>query len=330
MGATEVTDRDNEAPLNGAARRRFYLYLLPILFFPALMLIAACWIVPSRWMLLHARNSYLTNLGYGATLRGADCQIVVYGDSSAMVGVDPSVLSRETGLTACNIAEFEGMTILNGTMVLDDYLAQNRPPRFLVFVYTPEDFDPATRRNEVGMFEAITWRMGQPGKLKDLAAVMRHPEEFFTWAEQGLRLAVERSQTPEASLAVQNIRADHDGQLPVSAPAMTSCGGPSTSARNHPDRAWVQGLRSKYGAGGIDVLVDPMSVPDCDAQLAQFRQQLAGVADETVETLPVNVFTTDGRLHMNAEGANLFSQRIAEQIRKLGAAPAPVSRREGR
>ena len=91
---------------------------------------------------LRAGNTYVANLGYGATLYGVDCQVVVSGDSSAMVGVDPGLIRRRTGLNTCNIGEFEGMTILNGTMVVDRYLAQNAKPRFLVFRYTPEDLIP--------------------------------------------------------------------------------------------------------------------------------------------------------------------------------------------
>lgn len=294
-------------------RRRYRLYLLPLVLCPVVLMVTACVVVPSRWLELRARNIYLANLGYGATLHGADCEIVVAGDSSAMVGVDPAELRERTGMSACNVAEFEGMTILNGTMVLDRYLAQNARPRFLVFAYTPEDFDPQSQRHEIGLFEAITWRMRQPGRLLSVAELLRHPEEFFVWVEQGLRLTVERSLNRPAPVEILEYRAKRGGQLPSDAPAPAEC---ESAGRPHsePDRAWVDGLRAKYGVGGTTVLMDATPMPPCDEQLAYFEQRLPGVIDNRVETFPLDAYTTDGRLHMNAAGAARFSEQIAEQI----------------
>ncbi len=303
-----------DVPLLPANSRRLTLYLLPLILSPILLFVAAYFIVPSNWLALRAGNTYAANLGYGATLYGVDCQVVVSGDSSAMVGVDPGVIRRRTGLKTCNIAEFEGMTILNGTMVVDRYLAQNARPRFLVFLYAPEDFDPQSQRREVGMYEAVTWRVGQPQhRLSNLLAVIRHPDEFFAWAEQGMRLAVERVPSKAAPPETRQFRAERQGQLPIHAPPLTEC---PSGRRPHsdPDRKWVSGLRSKYGGQGITVLVDSTPMPPCDPDLAYFQQRLPGVIDNPVETLPVEMFTTDGRLHANAAGAARISSMIADQI----------------
>ena len=300
------------APTSPADSRRLAFYLLPLILSPILFFVAAYLIVPSKWLALRSGNTYLANLGYGATLYGVDCQVVVSGDSSAMVGVDPGVIRRRTGLNTCNIAEFEGMTILNGTMVVDRYLAQNARPRFLVFLYTPEDFDPQSQRREVGMYEAATWRLSQPHRLSNLIAVVRRPDEFFTWAEQGLRLAVERIMSKPASPEILQFRAEHQGQLPIHAPPLTACeGGRPYSA---PDRNWVSGLRAKYGGQGITVLIDSTPMPPCDPELAYFQQRLPGVIDNSVETVPLEMFTADGRLHANAAGAARISNMIADQI----------------
>ncbi|ADW67554.1 hypothetical protein [Granulicella tundricola] len=154
--------KEEAFPASSSRRRSLVLYLLPLILVPYLLLLIALFLVPSRWLAVRSGNTYLANLGYGATLHHADCQIVVYGDSTAMVGIDPAVLRERTGLSACNIAEFEGMTILNGTMIVDQYLAQNQRPKYLVFLYTPEDFQPESQRAMVGMFEGLTWRFGQP------------------------------------------------------------------------------------------------------------------------------------------------------------------------
>ena len=45
-----------------------------------------------------ARTYYpgLGSVGYGATLKGADCDIVVYGDSTALTGIDPYMVQSIT------------------------------------------------------------------------------------------------------------------------------------------------------------------------------------------------------------------------------------------
>jgi hypothetical protein len=287
--------------------------MLPMILGPVLLLVAACFVVPSRWLALHAENTYLANLGYGATLHGADCAVVIYGDSSAMVGVNPKIIQARTGLSACNIAEFEGMTILNGTMVLDRYLAQNKRPRYLIFLYTPEDYDPGSQRRTVGMFEATTWRMRQGNKLAGVVALMRYPDEFFGWTEQGLRLAVERSRTPEASAAVQNFRTARDGQLPLEGPVMTQCES-IVRPKSVPDVAWMDGLKTQYGVDGTTVLLDATPLPPCDPKLAYFREHLAGLVDSGVQVFPLSAFTSEGRLHANATGSAMLSNMIAGQI----------------
>jgi len=305
-------DREQALPLSTALRRQMMLYLLPLMMGPLLMLLVGCFVLPSKWVALHSQNTYLVNLGWGATLHNANCQIVVYGDSTAMVGINPAVIKERTGLNTCNIAEFEGMTILNGTMVLDRYLEQNRKPQFIVFLYAPEDFDPPSQRNMVSTFEAINWRMGQPHKLASLYAIRHHPQYFFEWIEQGWRTVIQRLGTKPAAPKVVDFRADHSGQFPIEAPTQTACED-TVRPTSVPSEEWVSGLR-KYNRDDMTVLVDSTPMPPCDPKLTYFRERLSGLIDNEVKTLPIGSFTTDGRLHVNAAGSVLLSNTVANQI----------------
>jgi hypothetical protein len=312
MVGVDEKARESRAPLPPATRRRLYLYLLPLIGSPILLLTAALLILPSQWFALRSQNTYLVNLAYGATLHGADCQILVYGDSSAMVGVNPEVVRARTGLTTCNIAEFQPMTMLNGTIVLDTYLAQNSPPRFLVFLFAPEDLDIQSQRHN-GPFEAITFRMRQSHRLSSLFFLAAHyPDALLSWVEQGLRFTLVNLLSKPMSPEVQHLRDRTRGQLPMSAPNLTSCSDLRHDAA--PDRKWIAGLRSKYAREGTTVLVDTMPLAACDPSLSFFRQQLPGVIDNRLDTLPVSDYTSDGRLHVNSEGSVLLSNMLADQI----------------
>jgi len=129
------------------------------------------------------------------------------------------------------------MTILNGTMVLDRYLSQNQRPKFLIFLYSPEDFDPQSQRQEVGLFEAMTWRVGQPNRLVNLTTLLRRPDEFVYWAGFGWRLALERIGNKPASNDILQFRTAHQG-APTASECETVVRPPSV-----PNQEWVTGLK---------------------------------------------------------------------------------------
>jgi hypothetical protein len=318
------TAREKRSPVERATRRRLYLYLLPLVASPALLLAAAVFVIPSQWFALRSGNTYLVNLAYGAKLQNADCQILVYGDSSAMVAVDPALIREHTGLSTCNIAEFQPMTLLNGMMVLDTYLKRNARPRFLIFLFTPEDLAlPSQRYN--GPFEAITYRMRQPHRLQSLIALApEYSNALFSWAEQGMRFVFENLLSKPASLEVQHLRDSSHGQLRMAAATRTSC----ETLRHDavPDKKWIADLRSKYGRDGMTTLVDATPVATCDPSLSFFEQHSPEVIDNRLETLPIDAYTIDGRLHVNAKGSKLISEMLADQIvqQLQGTAPAPT------
>ena len=174
-----------------ASRRRFYLYLLPILLFPVLLIATAFFVVPTDWFQQRADSTYLVNFGYATRLSGQDCPVLIYGDSTAMVGVDPRVITARTGLHACNIAEFEGMTLVTHTLLVDEFLAHNPRPRFLVFLYTPEDLSLPYDWSKVSTFEATSFLLRHERNLHTARVLAEHPGPTFGWAEQGLRMAAQ-------------------------------------------------------------------------------------------------------------------------------------------
>jgi hypothetical protein len=294
-------------------RLSLYLYLTPLVGLPLLILVAAILIVPSDWLAEHSGNPFLVTLGYGGMLRNTSCDILVYGDSTAMIGVNPAVIRNRTGLSTCNIAETEGMTMVNGTMILDQFLEHNPRPRFLVFMYSPEGLDPQTQRHntEVTTFEAVMYRFRQPNKLADLVAVMKHPDDFFSWAEHGIRMSMSAISAKPLSPDIKLTRFKTFGQSPLNNTPLISC---SYSRHNTPpDKAWVNGLRSKYSTNGTTVLFDAMLLPDCDPDVAYFRAQLPGVIDNQVGTLPMADYFNGGR-HVTPIGSVPLSNMIANQI----------------
>ncbi len=310
----QVADRES-TPVVAPSRTRLWLYLTPILAVPVLLLLFALLILPTDWFLAKAGASfpYLMNTGSGANMTGMGCEVVIYGDSTAMFALNPLVIEKRTGLKTCNIADIEGETIINDTMILDQFLAKNPRPKFIVFQYTPEGMNPQALRSDpvVTRFEAVTYRMRQPHRLLSLMLLMRHPEDIFSWSEHGMLVAIESLFTKPPKHEGKPVQYRPMGQIMVGARPLLFCS--YNSHADHPDKAWVNSLRSRYAIDGTTVLVDAMALPDCDPDVSYFQHELAGLIDNSITTLPVSDFYFGGR-HVNMAGSLPVSNMVAEQI----------------
>ena len=294
-------------------RRQLYLYLLPLVAFPVLLLAAAFLIIPTQWFNTHTGSTYLANLGYARTLHGADCQVLVYGDSTAMVGVRPAVITAKTGLTACNIAEFEGMTQVTGTLLVDRFLENNPRPRFLVFLYAPEDLNPSVGWNGVSTFEATSYIVEHEHTAATLKALLTHPGPVFDWAAQGTRQAMLNARNKGLSEETMTLRARNGGQMPIKTEKTLPCD--DTRREVRPQAAWMKGLRRKYAVGGTEVLIDATPTIPCDPSLRYFQLTTHGLIDnQPYAPITADSYTDDGRLHANALGAERISTMIADQV----------------
>ena len=105
-GMVEAEVENTVIAIKGS-RTRLLLYLAPLVFCPLLILVFAIVVEPTQWFAEHSGDPFLVTLGYGSQLRNADCKITIYGDSTAMIGINPGIIQKRTGLSTCNIAETE-------------------------------------------------------------------------------------------------------------------------------------------------------------------------------------------------------------------------------
>jgi len=325
--------RSSAAPSqNNLAAHGLHIYLLIIVILPLLLLLSAFLIVPTRWYDLHSGNTYLPNIGYGAGLSNRDCQVLIYGDSSAMVGLSPTLIQQQTGLTTCNIAEFEEITLISHTLLIDMFLQHNPRPRFIVFLYAPEDLSVTNDWNSfhVGTFEGVTFMLEHARNFKAAWLLATHPDTTLAWAEGGLRLALEHLHSRPTSYAVAHLRETTNGRLPVDTEHSAQCDG--IAHDRLPDPAWINQLRQRYGTDGTRVIVDATPTVSCDPSLLFFQQHVNGLVDNSpYEPIPISSYSSDGRLHANRQGSELLSAMVGKQIVNLLNPPttAGVTRNTG-
>ncbi len=300
------------------------LYVAALMLAPLVYFTACFFLLRSNVFLRHTQNAYLANMGYGLTLHNADCQVLIYGDSSAMIGIDPATVSAATHTTVCNIADFAGMMRLNGTMILDTYLANNPRPRTLLILLAPEDLAPTWRSD--GNFESVMLRARYRPDLNFLGMALRHPEDVLSSIGISGRYAVTWLLKKPLPTNVRHSRELLHGRFPDPKPLLKQC--MLQPARIvPPDPAWLANLRTRYGVNGTRVLIDVSPVPPCDPGLPAYRRELPPsntLIDNHLETYPVNWYTTSGRLHLGAEGEMHLSQEIAAQVAAQIATPSAI------
>lgn len=300
-------------PLASPWRLRLYVAILCV--FPFAFVLFTLWWVTTDSYLRRIPYPYIVDTGYGSRLQHADCDVVIDGDSTALVGVLPRIIQQRTGLKTCNIAEVAGIKVVNGMMVLDDYLAHNRRPRYIVFVFAPENLTHPSRWAFVSDFEGWFYRIRFHRDAGFWRRFLQDPNGSLANVELSFRDGVEWLPKSPLPPALEHERDHNGGHVTEPGTTLTHCS--NDTIYRQPDPAWLDFLRRTYAVGGTRVLINVMPMPACDEGLPFYRTRLAGLIDNTVDTLPINDYTTSGRLHTNDTGTAALSERIAAQLANL-------------
>lgn len=312
-----------EAPLENSRvgvslsiRSRLWLYLLWAIAGLLLSAIAVLAMGRTDWFVARCGYPALIALGYGEKLRAADCEILIYGDSSAMTGLDPRVIERRTGLKSCNIAEGTTVQDVIGTETpLDDYLAHNKPPRVLLTTWTPTIFTPYAPPMRKYSIEGM-WYAFRFGDFKQLFSpkFFEWTLDFMTWEYRSMRKGL-----PAKPLTARAERAEHLGQISFDRPPETRCTKGYSDDLVHREDASVELFRRKYSSQHTKVLVDITPVPDCDPLFALYLQRKVGLYDNTLERYRIYDFN-DSDVHLSPAGTELYSEQAATQVKAVLAA----------
>lgn len=302
----KISDSAGPRPSKG----RYQAYILALLLIPLAFLGSSILIVRSTSFPVVSADPFLLNLDYAFDLKHVDCEVVIFGDSTALTGIDPTTIERYTGLKTCNVAQSRSALEIIGLFALDEYLKENAAPKYLVMQFSPETL--AHDGKNFFWPEGLTLLLRKKSFVEALPVLLAHPVETYNFAIWAIKASVNATihRLPDFR-STEAIFRSHNGLLILPKAPQTAC--TSNPPYAPPKPSWVRSLREKYTLNNTRVLIDVSPLPACAPNAARIAADVGGVTDNSLAQFPIGLFCDLDR-HLTLEGAEFSSSSIARQI----------------
>jgi hypothetical protein len=324
-----------------------YRYLLIVLLLPFLAIPAFILLGRSDFFIHHGASVWVQANDAIFSMHNRDCDVVIFGDSTAMTGINPDVVQNRTGYKTCNISVTNAVLAVTNNLTLDHFLAHNQRPRILLVQLSPDDFqleNHAWNRTiyAEGLLELL--RHDSPAAIRH--TLLTHPQESVAFAGYAAGFSayyaikavwfhVTHLRPEEDTVQVQN------GFFSPPARPRTFCD-PAAALEDPTQgafpRSLVQNFQNAYAPQTDVVLVNVAPIPACDQNLAAYSAELEGVTSNALLPLPIGLFNDER--HYTANGSNVVSRLVASELNEIAsrnpdvddrvlptAHPAPTLRR---
>jgi hypothetical protein len=307
-GDDSSADIEENSLKSPTSRLRLQAYVSLMLLIPALFLASSIPIVRSQSFPVESGDPFLLNPDYAFSLNHVDCDVVIYGDSTALTGLDPTVVSRATGLKTCNIAQAQSVVQILGMLALDTYLKNNAPPKYIVMQFAPETLSRG--RNDFFWPEGLTLLLRKRSLLEALPTLIRHPVQTYNFSVWAIKAKVASFIKPPVDFtSTQAAFRSHGGLVILPKSAQTRC--LNDKAYLQPTVDWVHGLKDKYAHNGTRVVINVSPLPTCSPIAELVAAGTRNVTDNSLALYPIGLFCDR---HLTLEGAERASLELAEQL----------------
>ena len=321
--APHVPEASSASPVPIRSAESALWYCIAVVLIPLLAIPAFIALGKSDYFLHHGASVWVRSNDAVFDMQDRDCDVLVFGDSTAMTGIDPEVVARKTGFKTCNIAVTNAVLAVTGNLTLDHFLQQNGHPKILIVQLSPDDFQQENRVWSHTIYPEGLLELLRHGTPEESRGVLLHnPREAVAFAGYAAGFSA-YSVLKDVWFRTTHMRSEEDlVQLNTQgtfftppAPAREYCDTTTRLAdKTHGDfsRELAADFHRTYSDKASVVLVDVAPIPSCDLNLTAYRDELDGVTSNKLDALPIRLFN-DGR-HFTADGSIEVSKRIARQI----------------
>ena len=309
-------------------------YLLVVVLLPLLAIPLFIALGRSDFFLKHGASVWVRSNDAIFDIRGRGCDVLVFGDSTAMTGINPDVVERNTGLKTCNISVTNAVLAVTENLTLNHYLQQNPQPRVLLVQLSPDSFQHQNRAWRQTIYAEGLLELLRHGNRDDARRTLfQHPQEAIAFAGYAAGFSAFYG-IKDLWFHLTHLRPEedritvHNGFFTPPAAPRTSCDPATTVARSataeYP-RILVDQYRSEYSSRTGLVLVNVAPIPACDQNLAAYIEQLQGVTSNHLLPLPIGLFN-DGR-HYTAVGSNVVSRLVSDELNEVTSQNSSIPQR---
>jgi hypothetical protein len=277
----------------------------------------------SDFFIKHGASVWVQSNDAVFDMKNQNCDVLIFGDSTAMTGINPDVVQSHTGYKTCNIAVTNAVLSVTNNLTLDHFLANNPKPRILLMQLSPDDFQRENRAWDhtvyaEGLLELL--RHGTPAEARHV--LLTPPQESVAFAGYAAGFSAYYAIKAVWFHSTHLPRPDEDLIKPHGGTFFT----PPAKARTFCDpaaafkdptqgaysRSLVQNFHNDYEGRSDIVLVNVAPIPACDQNLDAYQAQLDGVTSNSLQPLPIGLFN-DGR-HYTEKGSDIVSLAISKEL----------------
>lgn len=288
--SSPISERTNPASLRQLVRYLALVLVLPALFYPLPFLLVQ---LPSyeQW----SASQWTPMLEYSFDERPKNADVVIFGDSSAFLGIDPRILNRQLGIRSVVLPDTVGSIPVTGDQPLRSYLAHNPPPRLLILYFSAWDLDfsqidsARTFEGQEMMFRHMTRREIWSYTAHHPAEILQFPFRLYsTFGPKIVKAALHHvHREEETAQALGHV----DYTEPVE-PLTAACRIPA-KYMDVTGSASVQDLKRRYSTPATQVMVYLAPSPDCVNSSPLLQRSFASLGASPPVLLPASDFAAD-------------------------------------
>lgn len=307
-----------------AARPRYARYLLWALLLPLAAWLSAFPLVTSRSYEDWGETQYGPVLEFPYEPGVPDADVVIWGDSSAFLGIDPRVVNAQLGIHSVVLPSTVGSLPVIGDAPLRSYLAHHARPRLLVLYFSPWNLD-FTHTAPGRLFEGEEMMMRHETLQENARFDLRHPLEllsfpvrlYSTFGSRMIMAALHRKSRAQDTAAALG----HAPYAEPVGPLPDLCRIPASYLRMDSDRS-VEDLRKRYQGAGLQVMVYLAPIPNCTNSGAVVSRSFAQLSAAPPLRLPPPYFAADPYYAhvlppMVPENSRAFAAVLAQHLQQV-------------
>ena len=316
-----VDERIPAVETSGTTRMASFRHFLAWLLLPPVLVYLAgfalvCLPSYERW----SGSKWAPTLEYAFKTAGQDADIVVYGDSTALYGVDPLQMEKDLGLKVINLPNTMGSLPVVDDLSLYQYLAHNPPPKLIVFYMSSWNLNymnpwgPRLFEGEEMLLRHGSWNRIFHFAVHHLEETLNFP--FRVYSGLGPHAIIDLLRSSHAVPEVVASRGHEVNDLPVG-PLSSGCSLPDVLVQEH-DTASVQALINRYSTPQTKTMLYLSPVPGCQnagALLSSIRAK-NNIPAALPAVLPAGDFSSDNMYaHVRPDAVTASTDLLTRAVR---------------